>query len=63
MKAGHSQSDDLALGSVYSHSCVDHEGLRNPVELWLAADGRYQSRFGGAYPRLCDALRPVPCIS
>ena len=29
------------LRSVYRRSCVDHEGLRNPVDLWLAAGGRF----------------------
>ena len=29
------------LRSVYRRPCVDHEGLRNPVDLWLAGGGRY----------------------
>ncbi len=29
------------LRSIYRRPCVDHEGLRNPVELWLAAGGRF----------------------
>ena len=29
------------LRSVYRRPCVDHEKLRNPVELWLAGGGRY----------------------
>ena len=29
------------LRSVYRRPCVDHEALRNPVELWLAGGGRY----------------------
>ena len=29
------------LRSVYRRPCVDFEGLRNPVELWLAGGGRY----------------------
>ncbi len=29
------------LRSVYRRPCVDFDGLRNPVELWLAAGGRY----------------------
>ena len=32
------------LRSVYRRPCVDHEGLRNPVELWLAAGGRYHRK-------------------
>ena len=30
----------LLLRSVYRRSCVDHEGLRNPVDLWLAGGGK-----------------------
>ena len=29
------------LRSVYRRPCVDHEKLRNPVDLWLAGGGRY----------------------
>ena len=29
------------LRSVYRRPCVDHEALRNPVDLWLAGGGRY----------------------
>ena len=29
------------LRSVYRRPCVDHEGLRNPVEQWIAGGGRY----------------------
>ena len=29
------------LRSVYRRPCVDFEGLRNPVELWIAGGGRY----------------------
>ena len=29
------------LRSVYRRPCVDREGLRNPVELWIAAGGRF----------------------
>ena len=29
------------LRSVYRRPCVDHETLRNPVDLWLAGGGRY----------------------
>ena len=32
------------LRSVYRRFCVDHEGLRNPVEMWLAAGGRYHAK-------------------
>ena len=29
------------LRLIYRRPCVDHENLRNPVELWLAAGGRF----------------------
>ena len=29
------------LRSLYRRPCVDFEGLRNPVDLWLAGGGRY----------------------
>ena len=29
------------LRSIYRRPCVDHDGLRNPVDLWLAGGGRY----------------------
>ena len=29
------------LRSAYRRPCVDHEGLRNPVDLWLDGGGRY----------------------
>ncbi len=29
------------LRSIYRRPCADHENLRNPVELWLAAGGRF----------------------
>ena len=29
------------LRSIYRRPCVDHDNLRNPVELWLAAGGRF----------------------
>ena len=29
------------LRSIYRRPCVDNEGLRSPVELWLAAGGRF----------------------
>lgn len=32
------------LRSVYRRPCVDHEGLRNPVEQWLAGGGRYHRK-------------------
>ena len=32
------------LRSIYRRPCVDHEGLRNPVELWLEAGGRFNPK-------------------
>ena len=32
------------LRSVYRRPCVDYDGLRNPVEQWLAGGGRYHSK-------------------
>ncbi|MXX91044.1 MAG: DUF4102 domain-containing protein [Boseongicola sp. SB0677_bin_26] len=32
------------LRSVYRRPCVDQEGLRNPVDLWLAAGGRFNAK-------------------
>ena len=32
------------LRSVYRRPCVDYEGLRNPVEQWLAGGGRYHRK-------------------
>ena len=29
------------LRSIYRRPCVDHDGLKNPVELWLAAGGKF----------------------
>ena len=29
------------LRSVYRRPCVEHEGLANPVDLWLAGGGRF----------------------
>ena len=38
--AGANQTMSM-LRSIYRRPCVDHESLRNPVELWLAAGGRF----------------------
>ena len=38
--AGANQTMSM-LRSIYRRPCVDHEGLRNPVELWLAAGGKF----------------------
>ena len=51
------------LRSVYRRPCVDHEGLRNPVELWFAAGGRFNrhrrrriSAPAEALPRWCAGI-------
>ena len=38
--AGANQTMSM-LRSIYRRPCVDHESLRNPVELWLAGGGRF----------------------
>ena len=32
------------LRSVYRRPCVDYEGLRNPVDLWLAGGGKFRRK-------------------
>ena len=32
------------LRSIYRRPCVDHDGLRNPVELWLAGGGKFHRK-------------------
>ena len=49
------------LRSVYRRPCVDHQALRNPVELWLAGGGRYHRPVRRAFrlpPRCCRAGGP-----
>ncbi len=46
------------LRSVYRRPCVDHEGLRNPVEQWLSGGGGTTAKGGSGYrlrPRCCHA--------
>ena len=31
------------LRAIYRRSCIDHERLRNPVELWIAGGGRFNA--------------------
>ena len=33
------------LRSVYRRPCVDHDGLRNPVDLWLAGGGKFHHKL------------------
>ena len=54
------------LRSVYRRPCVDHDGLRNPVDLWLAAGGKYhphkRRRISSpveVLPRWCHGIESV----
>ena len=55
------------LRSIYRRPCVDHEGLKNPVELWLAGGGKFPPQAkadGSPHPAKCcraggGASRPV----
>ncbi len=46
------------LRSVYRRPCVDYEGLRNPVEQWLAAGGRYHRK---RRKRISSPAEVLPC--
>ena len=46
------------LRSVYRRPCVDYEGLRNPVEQWLAAGGRYHRK---TRKRISSPVEVLPC--
>ena len=46
------------LRSVYRRPCVDYEGLRNPVEQWLAAGGRYHRK---TRRRTSSPAEVLPC--
>ena len=46
------------LRSVYRRPCVEHEGLRNPVEQWLAAGGRYHRK---TRKRISSPAEVLPC--
>ena len=46
------------LRSVYRRPCVDREDLRNPVEQWLAAGGRYHRKTRRRIPSPGEVL---PC--
>ena len=54
------------LRSLYRRPCVDHDGLRNPVDLWLAAGGKYHpqkrrriSSPAEVLPRWCAGIESV----
>ena len=54
------------LRSIYRRPCVDHEGLKNPVELWLAGGGKFHrkrrrriSASGEVLPRWWKGIEAV----
>ena len=54
------------LRSLYRRPCVDHDGLSNPVDLWLAAGGKYHpqrrrriSSPAEVLPRWCAGIESV----
>ena len=54
--AGANQTMSM-LRTIYRRPCVDHEGLRNPVELWLAAGGRFNRKHRR---RISDPAEVLP---
>ena len=44
------------LRSVYRRPCVDIDGLRNPVDLWLAAGGRFHRQRRRKIPSPAEVL-------
>ena len=46
------------LRSIYRSFCIDIEGLRNPVELWLAGGGRYHPK---KWRRISSSGEVLPC--
>ena len=46
------------LRSVYRRPCVDLEGLRNPVDLWLAAGGRFHRK---TRRKISSPAEVLPC--
>ena len=55
------------LRSIYRRACVDYEGMKNPVELWLAAGGTFHphrrrriSSPAEVLPRWCTGIEAVP---
>ena len=63
--AGANQTMSM-LRSIYRRPCVDHDGLKNPVELWLAAGGKFHrhrrrkiSSPAEVLPRWCAGIESV----
>ena len=48
------------LPSIYRHPCVDHDRLRNPVDLWLAGGGRFHRK---ARRKISAPAEVLPCWS
>ena len=46
------------LRSVYRRPCVDHDGLRNPVDLWLAGGGKFHRK---ARRKISAPAEVLPC--
>lgn len=46
------------LRSVYRRPCIDHDSLRNPVELWLAGGGQYNPK---RRRRISAPAEVLPC--
>ena len=46
------------LRSIYRRFCVDLDGLRNPVELWLAGGGKYHPK---RRRRISSPAEVLPC--
>ena len=52
------QSGQSLLRSIYRRPCVDHDGLRNPVDLWLAGGGRFHRK---ARRKISAPAEVLPC--
>ena len=46
------------LRSIYRPPCVDHDGLRNPVDLWLAGGGKFHRK---ARRKISAPPEVLPC--
>ena len=46
------------LRSVYRRPCVDHDGLRNPADLWLAGGGKFHRK---ARRKISAPAEVLPC--
>ena len=44
------------LRSAYNRPCVDYDGLRNPVDLWLAAGGKFHRKRRRKIPSPAEVL-------